>query len=45
MKLIVFGNMVSTYREILGYYNYRLQLMDNDAVALISTLRKEYHME
>jgi hypothetical protein len=45
MKLIVFGNMVSTYREILGYYNYRLQLMDKDAVALISTLRKEYHME
>jgi hypothetical protein len=45
VKLIVFGNMVVVYGEILGYYNKRLQQMDEDAVSLINTLRKEYDIE
>jgi hypothetical protein len=44
-KLIVFGNLVSVYRGVLTYYNYCLQEMDKDAVTLINTLRKEYHVK
>lgn len=45
VKLIVFGNLVSVYEGVLIYYNIRLQEMDKDAIALINTLRKEYHIE
>lgn len=44
LKLIHFGNRITGGGARLTNYTIRLQRMDDAAVKLISTLRKEYHL-
>ncbi|MBS1918115.1 MAG: hypothetical protein JST87_17730 [Bacteroidetes bacterium] len=44
-KVIELGNRVVVYKGVVGFYNFRLQEMQNHAVNLITTLRKEYHLK
>jgi hypothetical protein len=44
MKLIQFGNRITTYGAGRSFYGQELGLMNDAAVKLISTLRQEYHM-
>jgi len=44
VKLIHFGNRITTYGASLTVYGQCLQRMNDDGIKLISTLRKEYHL-
>ncbi len=45
LKLIEFGNMIDIYQGVVQFYIVRLQEMNEHAIHLIQTLKKEYHLE
>jgi hypothetical protein len=44
-KVIQLGNRIMIYKGVVAFYNFRLMEMNDHAVNLISTLKKEYHLE
>jgi hypothetical protein len=44
-KVTELGNRVVLYKGVVGFYNFRLTEMQRHAENLITTLRKEYHLE
>ncbi|HSZ84538.1 MAG TPA: hypothetical protein VK787_00820 [Puia sp.] len=44
-KVIQLGNRIAIYKGVVDFYNIRLLEMNDHAVNLISTLKKEYHLE
>lgn len=44
LKLIAFANRISSYGATLSQYNFQLKTMNENALKLMNTLRKEYHL-
>jgi hypothetical protein len=44
-KLMEFGNKVMAFKGILKQYITRLNEMEKQAIELITTLKKEYHLK
>ena len=45
MKLMAFGNLIHLYDGVVNFYIVRLQEMNDHAVNLINTLKKDYGIE
>jgi len=44
-KVMQLGNRIAIYKGVVSFYNFRLIEMNDHAVNLINTLKKEYHLE
>jgi hypothetical protein len=44
LQLMEFGNRINVYKGVVSFYNYRLNEMDEHAVNLITSLKKEYQI-
>ena len=44
LQLMEFGNRINVYKGVVSFYNYRLNEMNEHAVNLITSLKKEYQI-
>lgn len=45
LRLIEFGNSITIYKGVVGFYVVRLKEMNDHAMSLINTLKREYQVE